>query len=790
MGARRGAESASLGPPPTAAAAMGRQRRWRSRPRRLRAPLPLLLALLQLAALLAGAAAAAAPAPVITAADAPPAPTCGAVAAELWRRHRLALPLGLQPDGGGHLCRGTLAARARPPGAAGAWLDWNVTVALHLGLAAERGSEAWEAARQCATAPHREQQQQEQQGQGQEGQQQPEQGLPPSPAAQRRQQQWHPQWQPQAPRPSVAALAADNPSAGGIYLNNLLCMPRLTLLWHWLTGEWRSALAAASGGGSSGGGGDAVGGGGGADGPHEGWEAVQSELSMLQTLQRLASSPPAGPASAAPRNASSGGVARIVSPPFGGGQWEWARFWAFLVAAPGVLVALQVAEACPHEPWFVVHVAWLGFLRAFAEAHALYVALFTDLSSAEQLDRLVLSHVVPAVIHLVLAALQAMFAPLMPHALLVGLFWLRCVVVPALDLYAIHTSWLPDWAGGSERGSMDRRRRRHRHHQNLRPHQAQALQAALATGGGAPQQARPAGGGGSDGGGAAAPALQPAGAAASGGGALAASGGGGAGGGGGGAAPLAAAGAGPAAAAVSSSRPVHWPPPLPIPRELDDAPDAPEAFRCPITLALMREPTQATSGITYERTAIMQWLEGSRFDPVTHAPLRRRHLSPNLTLRVLMEPWLRDQTDELRARGAGGGAEPAAAATTDAATAGAASASAAAGARDSSDDEPPARAGAAACAAEQQEEARPEQAAAAAGGGERGPAAGPPGVPAPSAPLFPRAPRAHRSSAGSSSSAGAPGEADAPGHPAAGGAGPAAAAQREGGCLGSGPVPL
>jgi hypothetical protein len=62
----------------------------------------------------------------------------------------------------------------------------------------------------------------------------------------------------------------------------------------------------------------------------------------------------------------------------------------------------------------------------------------------------------------------------------------------------------------------------------------------------------------------------------------------------------------------------------------------------------MREPTQATSGITYERTAIVQWLETSRFDPVTHAPLRRRHLSPNLTLRVLMEPWLRDKTQDLR----------------------------------------------------------------------------------------------------------------------------------------------
>lgn len=54
----------------------------------------------------------------------------------------------------------------------------------------------------------------------------------------------------------------------------------------------------------------------------------------------------------------------------------------------------------------------------------------------------------------------------------------------------------------------------------------------------------------------------------------------------------------------------------------------------------MREPTQASSGVTYERTAIFQWLQLHRVDPVTHCPLKRHRLTPNLNLRQLMENWV------------------------------------------------------------------------------------------------------------------------------------------------------
>ena len=44
-----------------------------------------------------------------------------------------------------------------------------------------------------------------------------------------------------------------------------------------------------------------------------------------------------------------------------------------------------------------------------------------------------------------------------------------------------------------------------------------------------------------------------------------------------------------------------WPEPLSIPPDLEDCPDVPASFRCPITYEIMREPAVALSGHTYER---------------------------------------------------------------------------------------------------------------------------------------------------------------------------------------------
>lgn len=61
----------------------------------------------------------------------------------------------------------------------------------------------------------------------------------------------------------------------------------------------------------------------------------------------------------------------------------------------------------------------------------------------------------------------------------------------------------------------------------------------------------------------------------------------------------------------------------------------------------MREPAQSTSGITFERFAIMQWLSTHRHDPITQAAARKRHLSPNHNLRQLMETWMGTKLAEL-----------------------------------------------------------------------------------------------------------------------------------------------
>lgn len=47
--------------------------------------------------------------------------------------------------------------------------------------------------------------------------------------------------------------------------------------------------------------------------------------------------------------------------------------------------------------------------------------------------------------------------------------------------------------------------------------------------------------------------------------------------------------------------------------------------------------------MTYEKASIMKWVDVQKIDPCTKAPLRRRHLSPNLALRGVIENWVATQ---------------------------------------------------------------------------------------------------------------------------------------------------
>jgi hypothetical protein len=61
-----------------------------------------------------------------------------------------------------------------------------------------------------------------------------------------------------------------------------------------------------------------------------------------------------------------------------------------------------------------------------------------------------------------------------------------------------------------------------------------------------------------------------------------------------------------------------------------------EAFLCPLTHDIMREPVIDIQGISYEKTAILKWLETSHTSPVTRMPLTSSQLTPNRALKDLI----------------------------------------------------------------------------------------------------------------------------------------------------------
>lgn len=64
------------------------------------------------------------------------------------------------------------------------------------------------------------------------------------------------------------------------------------------------------------------------------------------------------------------------------------------------------------------------------------------------------------------------------------------------------------------------------------------------------------------------------------------------------------------------------------------------SFCCPITLDVMVDPVETSTGHTYERGAIEKWLEeGNNLCPVTKTPVSRLSLRPNRTLRQSIEEW-------------------------------------------------------------------------------------------------------------------------------------------------------
>ncbi|CAH8383787.1 unnamed protein product [Eruca vesicaria subsp. sativa] len=68
----------------------------------------------------------------------------------------------------------------------------------------------------------------------------------------------------------------------------------------------------------------------------------------------------------------------------------------------------------------------------------------------------------------------------------------------------------------------------------------------------------------------------------------------------------------------------------------------PEDYICPISMDIMRDPHVAADGFTYEYEFIRKWLidENKNTSPNTGATLAHRNLTPNFTLRSLINDWL------------------------------------------------------------------------------------------------------------------------------------------------------
>ncbi|KAK8548969.1 hypothetical protein V6N13_054269 [Hibiscus sabdariffa] len=71
----------------------------------------------------------------------------------------------------------------------------------------------------------------------------------------------------------------------------------------------------------------------------------------------------------------------------------------------------------------------------------------------------------------------------------------------------------------------------------------------------------------------------------------------------------------------------------------------PSVFRCPISLDLMKSPVSLSTGVTYDRSSIQQWLEsGHDTCPATMQVLQSKDFIPNLTLHRLIDLWIQSST--------------------------------------------------------------------------------------------------------------------------------------------------
>ncbi|XP_005091970.1 WD repeat, SAM and U-box domain-containing protein 1 isoform X2 [Aplysia californica] len=71
--------------------------------------------------------------------------------------------------------------------------------------------------------------------------------------------------------------------------------------------------------------------------------------------------------------------------------------------------------------------------------------------------------------------------------------------------------------------------------------------------------------------------------------------------------------------------------------------DTPEEFLCPITQEIMKDPVIASDGYTYDRPAIVAWMgRGDQRSPMTNVQLNSAELTPNRTLKMMIQKFLQN----------------------------------------------------------------------------------------------------------------------------------------------------
>jgi hypothetical protein len=67
--------------------------------------------------------------------------------------------------------------------------------------------------------------------------------------------------------------------------------------------------------------------------------------------------------------------------------------------------------------------------------------------------------------------------------------------------------------------------------------------------------------------------------------------------------------------------------------------EAPDEFRCPITMEVMTDPVIGDDGHTYERAAITRALQTNSVSPMTRQRMTVTGLRPNFALRSTIQRW-------------------------------------------------------------------------------------------------------------------------------------------------------